>query len=109
VPVAVTGGQAAAHSPVQALFFPESSPNMYTVRPCESTRMLPWLLWPTASVGWVGAGRAAGFGGAVDRGAADELVSLEPHPARAMSRMAAALANSVVVVVRLVMGDSLST
>jgi hypothetical protein len=33
VPVAGTGGQAAAHAPVHALVVPESAPNMYTVRP----------------------------------------------------------------------------
>jgi hypothetical protein len=32
VPVAGTGGQAAAHAPVQALVVPESAPNRYTVR-----------------------------------------------------------------------------
>ena len=104
LPVAGTGGQAAAHAPVQALVVPESAPNRYTVRPCESTKMVPRPLLPTASVGGAG---AAVVGGAVDGGAVDVLAPLEPHAAAsAMSSMAAALATSVEVDLRLVTGNS---
>jgi hypothetical protein len=106
VPVAWTGGQAAAHAPVQALVVPESAPNMYTVRPCESTKMFPRPLLPTATVG--GAGGAV-VRGAVDRGAVAALVLLEPHPASATSatsRMAAAPTTSVEVDLRLITGNS---
>jgi hypothetical protein len=103
VPVAWTGGQAAAHAPVQALVVPASAPNMYTVRPCESTKMFPSPLLPTATVG--GAGGAV-VRGAVDDGALEALMWLEPHPASAMSRMTAALAKSVEVDLPLVTGSS---
>jgi hypothetical protein len=103
VPVAGTGDQAAAHAPVQALVVPESAPNMYTVRPCESTKMFPRPVLPTSTVG--GAGGAVARG-AVDRGAVDAFVWLEPHPASAMSRMTAALAKRVEVDVRLITGSS---
>jgi len=104
VPIAWTGGQAAAHAPVQAFFVPESAPNMYTVRPCESTKMFPRPLLPTATAG--GAGGAV-VAGARDRAAVGELVWLEPHAAAtAMSSMAAALTTSVEVDLRLITGNS---
>jgi hypothetical protein len=106
VPVVGTGGQAAAHVPVQALVVPESAPNMYTVRPCESTKMFPRRLLRTATAG--GAGGAV-VRGALDRGAVDALVWPEPHPASAMSRMTAAPAKSVEMDVRLVTGNSFRT
>ena len=104
VPIAWTGGQAAAHAPVQALVVPESAPNMYTVRPCESTKMFPRPLLPTATAG--GADGAV-VAGALDRAAVGELVWLEPHAAAtAMSSMAAALTTSVEVDLRLITGNS---
>src|SRR5689334_8413463 len=47
LPVVVSGGQAVAHAPVQALFVPESFWNRYRVRPCESTRIFPRRLLAT--------------------------------------------------------------
>src|SRR4029453_19249884 len=41
LPVVVTGGHSAAHAPEQVLFEPVSFSNRYTVRPVESTRILP--------------------------------------------------------------------
>jgi len=106
VPVAVTGGQAAAHAAVHALVVPESAPNMYTVRPCESTRMFPSPVMPTATAGE--AARAV-VGAAVDGDTVDPLALLEPHAAAsAMSRAAPAPARSVEVDLRLVTGDFLS-
>jgi len=62
LPVARTGGHEAAQAPVQVLLLEVSFLNRYTVRPCESTRMLPTLLpetpmvaaWPLASLGTLG-------------------------------------------------------
>src|SRR3954464_7756631 len=41
LPLARSGGHAAAHSPEQALFVPESFANRYRLWPSESTRILP--------------------------------------------------------------------
>ena len=49
-PLARTGGQSVAHSPVHALFVPESFLNRYTVWPCESTRIFPRPLLATSTV-----------------------------------------------------------
>jgi hypothetical protein len=43
-PLEVSGGHALAHSPVHALVLPESCVNRYSVRPCESTRIVPSAL-----------------------------------------------------------------
>ena len=78
---------------------------MYTVRPCESTKMLPRPLLPTATAG--GAGGAV-VGGAVDRVAVDRVAWLEPHAAAtATSSMAAAATTSVEVDLRFITGNSL--
>jgi hypothetical protein len=50
LPVARTGGHAAAQAPEQALFVPTSFWNKYTVRPCESTRILPRPVFATPIV-----------------------------------------------------------
>jgi hypothetical protein len=41
VPFAARGGHALAHSPAHELVVPESFVNRYSVRPCESTRIVP--------------------------------------------------------------------
>src|SRR4051794_25651149 len=49
-PVARSGGQSTAQLPLHALLAPESRRNRYSVRPCESTRTCPRLLFATPSV-----------------------------------------------------------
>src|ERR1700735_1385638 len=50
LPVARSGGHAAAHPPVHALLVPTSALNRYRVRPVELTRIDPRLLFPTPTV-----------------------------------------------------------
>src|SRR4051794_31668185 len=50
LPLTPTGGQAAAHAPVQVLVLPVSRWNRYTVRPFESARSFPSPLFSAATV-----------------------------------------------------------
>jgi len=73
VPLARSGGHAVAQAPLHVLVLPESCVNRYSVRPCESTRIVPnaVLAVPTL-VGGVDA-----FGGVVD------ALAPPPHAATA--------------------------
>jgi hypothetical protein len=64
LPVASSGGHAAAQAPLQALFVPTSALNKYKVRPCALTRICPRLLFETptaaeAPLGVLGAAAVA--------------------------------------------------
>src|SRR3954447_2807805 len=49
-PEARSGGQLVAQAPKHVLLGPESFLKRYSVRPCESTRMFPRLLFATSTV-----------------------------------------------------------
>src|SRR4051812_43729561 len=95
LPVARSGGQSTAHPPVQVLFMPASRWNRYSVRPCESTRILPSFSLATPTV----AGRPfAVFGGA------EEPFELLPHAATATATSTAvAPARKVMDLVRVML------
>ena len=76
-----SGGHATAHAPVHALVGPESALNRYSVRPAESTRIRPRLLFATRTAG-VWAGVVVVFDGA-GGGAA---VAAPPPPQAATAR-----------------------
>jgi hypothetical protein len=69
------GGQATVQAPAHALFVPTSALNRYRVRPWESTRIFPRLLFATPTV----AARPLDVFGGDD----DAVAPPPPHAARA--------------------------
>jgi hypothetical protein len=99
VPVVRRGGQAEAHAPVQALLVLESALNRYRVRPVESTRIDPRLLFATRTVA-VCVGVVVVFGAA---GGGDAVAAAPPPQAatdRAASGITAALERKVMSLLR---------
>src|SRR3954447_27045729 len=83
LPLARSGGHAAAHSPEQALFVPESFPNRYRLWPSESTRIVPSPVLATLTVAEL---RPAAFAVGVD---VPPLLPLLPQPAATSAKSAA--------------------
>jgi len=86
-PLARSGGQLAAHEPVQELVALESPLKRYSVRPCELTRILPRLSFATPTV--------AAFPLAVFGVAEDDPLPPQPASAAVATTSAAPPASTV--------------
>jgi hypothetical protein len=99
-PWASSGGHAAAHAPLHALFVPESASNRHTVRLVELTRIDPSPVFArltVAGVAWVV------FGGVAAVAALPPPLPPQAATAKAMSGTAAALARDAIGLVRVML------